>query len=136
MFKMALLAASAAAMVALPSSAEARRYGDYYGDRYYGGYGNGYYGDRYYGGRHGGRYYGDRYYGRRYGGRHYGSRYYRRHRCNSGTGGLIVGGAVGALVGREIDRSNSRYRYSNGTTGAIVGGAVGALVGREVARDC
>ena len=54
---------------------------------------------------------------------------------------LIVGGAAGALIGREIERSGSRNRYygrrSGGTTGAIIGGAIGALVGREVGkRSC
>ena len=63
-----------------------------------------------------------------------------RQRCGNGTTGLIVGGAAGALIGREVERSGSRNRYygnrSSGTTGAIIGGALGALVGREVARSC
>ena len=57
----------------------------------------------------------------------------RRSRCGKGTTGLIVGGAAGALLGREVERSGSRNRYyggrSGGTTGAIIGGALGALVG-------
>ena len=51
----------------------------------------------------------------------------------------MIGGAAGALVGREIARSGrSRYRWHGrgGGTGAIIGGAVGALVGREIARSC
>jgi hypothetical protein len=137
MFKLSLLAASAAAMVALPASAEARHRphngyaSPYYGNSYYGG--QGYYGQGYYPQSYGSRYYGSRYQGSRY----YGSRHYRRDRCGNGTTGLIVGGAAGALLGREIERSGNRYRYNRGgTTGAIVGGALGALVGREIARDC
>ena len=133
MFKLTLLAASAAAMVALPGTAEARH------RTYYGGYSSPYYGSNYYGqGYYGQGYYPQRYYGSRYqGSRYYGSRHYRRHRCGNGTTGLIVGGAAGALLGREIERSGNRYRYNRGgTTGAIVGGALGALVGREIARGC
>ena len=134
MFKMTLLAASAAAMVALPASAEARH------RPYYGGYSSPYYGNSYYGQGYYPQSYGSRYYGNRYyGDRHYGSRHYRRHRCGNGTTGLIVGGAAGALLGREIERSGNRSRYygrRGGTTGAIVGGALGALVGREIARGC
>ena len=132
MFKLTLLAASAAAMVALPASAEARHRPHYggYASPYYG---SNYYGQGYYPQSYGSRYYGNRYYGDRY----YGSRHYRRHRCGNGTTGLIVGGAAGALLGREIERSGNRYRYNRGgTTGAIVGGALGALVGREIARGC
>lgn len=53
-----------------------------------------------------------------------------RNRCrrSNGTVGLIVGGAAGALVGREIDGGRDR------TTGTIVGAAAGALLGREVDR--
>ena len=131
MFKMTLLAASAAAMVALPASAEARH------RPYYGGYASPYYGSNYYGQGYYPQSYGSRYYGNRYYGDRYGSRHYRRHRCGNGTTGLIVGGAAGALLGREVERSGNRYRYNRGgTTGAIVGGALGALVGREIARGC
>jgi len=54
-----------------------------------------------------------------------------RYRCrrSNGTVGLIVGGAAGALVGREIDGGRNR------TTGTIVGAAAGALIGREVQRS-
>ncbi|HEY0014115.1 MAG TPA: glycine zipper 2TM domain-containing protein [Allosphingosinicella sp.] len=51
-----------------------------------------------------------------------------RCRRSNGTTGLIVGGAAGALVGREIAGRGNR------TIGAVVGGAAGALVGREVQR--
>jgi hypothetical protein len=47
----------------------------------------------------------------------------------SGTTGLLVGGAAGALVGREIDSRGSR------TTGTVLGAAVGALLGRHVQRN-
>ena len=51
-----------------------------------------------------------------------------RCRRSNGTTGLIVGGAAGALVGREIAVRGNR------TVGAVVGGAAGALVGREVQK--
>jgi hypothetical protein len=54
-------------------------------------------------------------------------RYYCRRR--NGTTGLIVGGAVGALLGREIDGGSNR------TLGTILGGAGGALLGRELERS-
>jgi len=49
-------------------------------------------------------------------------------RRSNGTTGLIVGGAAGALIGREIDGGRNR------TTGTILGAAVGALLGREIQR--
>ena len=56
-----------------------------------------------------------------------------------GTTGAIVGGASGALIGREIGRDGRGYRgryrgRGSGTTGAIIGGALGALIGREATR--
>ena len=55
----------------------------------------------------------------------------RQVRCEkrSGTTGLIVGGAGGALLGREIDGGRDR------ATGTILGAAVGALLGRHVERN-
>ena len=47
----------------------------------------------------------------------------------SGTTGLLVGGAAGALVGRQIDSRGSR------ATGTVLGAAVGALLGRHVQRN-
>lgn len=142
-------AASLAALAALPGVAQAdhrdrsydgyygkddgyRRYrpGDYYGARSYrGGY------DRYGYDRRYDRYGSDRDYD------DYGYRDGRRYRrCGSGATGAVIGGAAGALVGREVGRSGrSRYRWHGrrgGGTGAIIGGAVGALVGREIARSC
>lgn len=49
-------------------------------------------------------------------------------RRKDGTTGLIIGGAVGALLGREIDGGRDR------TLGTILGAAGGALLGREVDR--
>jgi outer membrane lipoprotein SlyB len=50
-------------------------------------------------------------------------------RKSNGTTGLIVGGAAGALLGREVDGGRSR------TTGTVLGAAVGALLGRHVQRN-
>jgi hypothetical protein len=47
----------------------------------------------------------------------------------NGTTGLIVGGAAGALLGREVDGGRSH------TTGTVLGAAVGALLGRHVQRN-
>ena len=54
-----------------------------------------------------------------------------RYRCrrSNGTTGLIIGGAAGALIGREIDGGRNR------TTGTVVGAVAGALVGREIQRN-
>jgi hypothetical protein len=54
----------------------------------------------------------------------------RRYYCRrgSGTTGLIIGGAAGALLGREVDR------YGDRVPGTIIGGAAGALIGREIDR--
>ncbi len=63
-----------------------------------------------------------------------GDRYWRgrdgRYRCkrDDGTLGLIIGGAVGALLGREIDGGRDR------TVGTVLGAAGGALLGREIDR--
>ena len=53
-----------------------------------------------------------------------------RYRCRkpSGTTGLVVGGAGGALIGRSVAGRGDR------TLGTIVGAAAGALIGREVER--
>ncbi|HEY0130908.1 MAG TPA: glycine zipper 2TM domain-containing protein [Allosphingosinicella sp.] len=45
----------------------------------------------------------------------------------------MVGGVAGALLGREVTRD--RYRGRSGTTGAILGGAIGALAGRAVQKS-
>ncbi len=53
-----------------------------------------------------------------------------RYHCRRGNGttGLVIGGAVGALLGREIDGGRDR------TLGTIIGAAGGALLGREIDR--
>jgi hypothetical protein len=66
-------------------------------------------------------YRGDRYYGR--------SQYDRGYRRCSGTTGMIIGGAGGALLGREIAGRRSRG------TGTILGAAAGALLGRQVGKS-
>lgn len=45
-----------------------------------------------------------------------------------GTTGLIIGGAAGALLGRELDGGRDR------TLGTVLGAAAGALLGKEVAQ--
>ena len=50
-------------------------------------------------------------------------------RKRSGTTGLIVGAAGGALAGRELDGGRQK------TTGTVLGAALGALLGREVERN-
>ena len=87
------------------------RYGNYYADRYY----------------RDGRYYADRRLTRNdriYRGSN--GQYYCRR--SDGTTGLIIGGAAGALLGREIDRGGSRV------LGTLIGGAAGAVLGREIER--
>jgi hypothetical protein len=83
-----------------------------------------YYADRYY---RDGRYYrprvltrNDRIY------RGYDGRYYCRR--PDGTTGLIIGGAVGALLGNAIDGGRSSL------LGTLIGGATGAALGREIQR--
>lgn len=53
-------------------------------------------------------------------------RYYCRR--SNGTTGLVIGGAVGALVGHELDGGRDH------TVGTILGAAGGALLGREIDR--
>jgi hypothetical protein len=60
--------------------------------------------------------------------RHYAGDQYRCRR-GSGTTGLILGGAAGALLGRAIDGGRDR------TLGTIAGAAGGALLGREIQRS-
>lgn len=53
-----------------------------------------------------------------------------RYYCKRGDGtvGLLVGAALGALLGRAIDTRGER------ATGTILGAAAGALLGNELAK--
>ena len=53
-----------------------------------------------------------------------------RYHCrrDNGTEGLIIGGAVGALVGRSLDNGRDR------TVGTLLGAAGGALLGQSIDR--
>jgi outer membrane lipoprotein SlyB len=63
-----------------------------------------------------------------------GVRYWRgadgQYHCkrSNGTVGLLIGAALGALLGRAIDTRGERV------TGTVVGAAAGAIVGREIER--
>ena len=50
-------------------------------------------------------------------------------RRSNGTVGMIVGGAAGALIGRELDGGRNR------SAGTILGAAAGALIGRAGLRS-
>jgi hypothetical protein len=50
-------------------------------------------------------------------------------RRRDGTTGLLIGGAAGALLGREV-----AGRHGDQTLGAVLGAAAGALIGREIDR--
>ena len=100
-----------------------RRYRDYDYNRYEPG-SDRYYADQYY---RDGRYYRetrlssrDRIYRGRDG------RYYCRR--SDGTTGLIIGGAVGALLGNAIDDGGSSL------LGTLIGAGAGAALGREIQR--
>jgi hypothetical protein len=58
--------------------------------------------------------------------RGYDDRYYCRR--SDGTTGLIIGAAVGALLGDQIDRGRSSI------LGAVLGAGAGGLIGREIER--
>jgi uncharacterized protein YcfJ len=58
--------------------------------------------------------------------RGYDDRYYCRR--SDGTTGLIVGAALGGLLGSQIDRGQSNV------AGILIGGGAGALLGQEIDR--
>lgn len=113
----AAIAMSAASFVLPAAPAEAQGYQRYYpGDRYYEG-------RRYaprYAYRQGPRYYGPR--------NRYAYRGYRR--CDNGAGGAIAGAIAGGLIGHEV-----AGRRGDRTAGTIIGGAVGALAGNAIDRS-
>lgn len=53
-------------------------------------------------------------------------RYVRRDCKSSGTTGLLLGAAAGALLGRAVDTRGDRL------PGTIIGGGAGALIGKEI----
>ena len=118
------IAAAGLAIPAAPALADPPHWAPAYGKRHKDDYGDrrGYdrYDDR-------GRYYEPRRVSRR-------DRVWRgndgRYNCerDNGTTGLIIGGAGGALLGREIDGGRDR------TLGTVLGAAAGALLGREIDR--
>lgn len=64
----------------------------------------------------------------RYDRRYRDNRYYRGDCRTSGTTGAIIGGALGALVGRGMDRDGDR------AVGTILGAGGGAVIGHEIDR--
>jgi hypothetical protein len=72
------------------------------------------------------QYYRDGYYQDR---SYQGRSYHRPYRRCSGTTGTIIGGAGGALLGRELAGRGDR------TMGTVLGAAAGALLGREVGKS-
>jgi hypothetical protein len=111
MFKPALIAASAAALFAVPGAASAQYYP--------GPYNNGYEGQAYYGNRCSGTtgtvvggvagaVVGSRIAGARSGYDQYGNR-----RGGSATTGALIGGAVGALLGRKVDKDSCKRRQNS-----------------------
>ncbi|MFM5929654.1 MAG: glycine zipper 2TM domain-containing protein [Novosphingobium sp.] len=145
MFKNAALALVAPGLLAtaIPAQADDHRYEDRGGwsqndnwnhsDR-----------GRHRGWRNEGRYDGNYGYGN--GGGYYGSRYdepvYRntrtwrgddgRYYCrrSDGTTGLLIGGAIGGVIGSQV-----AGRYGDKTLGVILGAGIGALAGREIDRS-
>lgn len=122
MFKKLSLAGAALAMgftALVPTAPAVAQSRHYYGDRHYDrGYDRGY--DRRY----------DRGYDRRsYRGndrRYYNNRNYRR--CDNGDGGTVIGAVAGGLLGNQVAGRGDRL------LGTVLGGAVGAVAGRAIDR--
>ena len=123
MFKKLSLAGAALAMgftALVPTAPAVAQSRHYYGDRHYDrGYDRGY--DRRY----------DRGYDRRsYRGndrRYYNNRNYRR--CDNGDGGTVIGALAGGLLGNQVAGRGDRL------LGTVLGGAVGAVAGRAIDRS-
>ena len=62
--------------------------------------------------------------------RGYNKRYYNgRHRCrDNGTGGLVIGGVAGGLLGNAV------AGHGDKTLGTVLGAGAGALAGRAIDR--
>ncbi|MEZ5956455.1 MAG: glycine zipper 2TM domain-containing protein [Hyphomonadaceae bacterium] len=58
-----------------------------------------------------------------------------RSRQNRTVGGAVIGGVVGALLGREV-AGNRGVRDEGTALGAIVGATAGGAIGRNSARGC
>ncbi|MBB3911370.1 glycine zipper 2TM domain-containing protein [Sphingomonas desiccabilis] len=123
MFKKLSLAGAALAMgftALVPTAPAVAQSRHYYGDRHYDrGYDRGY--DRRY----------DRGYDRRsyrgYDRRYYNNRNYRR--CDNGDGGTVIGAVAGGLLGNQVAGRGDRL------LGTVLGGAVGAIAGRAIDRS-
>jgi hypothetical protein len=113
----AALAMTATAVIpAAPAMAQSRWDQGYYND----GYGRDGY-DR-------GGYYRDDYRSYRGNDREY-RNYRAREKCRDGDGGTIIGAIAGGLLGNSIAGRGDR------TVGTIIGGGVGALAGRAIDRS-
>jgi hypothetical protein len=72
----------------------------------------------------------DRGYSRSYRGddrRYYNNRNYRR--CDNGDGGTVIGAVAGGLLGNQVAGRGDRL------LGTVLGGAVGAVAGRAIDRS-
>lgn len=123
MFKKLSLAGAALAMgvTALVPATPAAAQGRYYNDR---GYERDYRSDRrdYRGDRR--DYRNDR---RSYRGNNY--RYRGNQRCENGDGGTVIGAVAGGLLGNQVAGRGDRL------LGTVLGGAVGAVAGRAIDRS-
>jgi len=64
---------------------------------------------------------------RRYDRRHQDRRHYSYNCRDNGTGGTIIGAIAGGLLGHEV-----AGRRGDKTAGVLIGGAVGAVAGRAI----
>jgi uncharacterized protein YcfJ len=111
MFKKLTLAAAALATVATAAAPTAASAQSWRGDRYERDYRDG---------RSYREYRGDRgYYNNRYVNR-------RGERCENGDGGTVIGAIAGGLLGNQVVGNGNRL------LGTILGGGVGALAGRAI----